>query len=126
MSIGTEQSEGPMDTVASNIEVVRSAWRELIKNQNSERINQDSSQRWNKTPEQQKSNTWTPEGSTKDRSSGPSQLHWKLYAGAIIKSEARPTEFECIGNRLLPFHLRWITSETQPSLKAMMYCSGNY
>ena len=70
-------------------------------NQNSEHINQDSSLRWNKestqqqnnseTLEQQKSNSWTPVGPTKDRSSGTSQLNWKLYAGAIIKSEARPT-----------------------------------
>ena len=41
------------------------------------------------TLEQQKSNSWTPVGPTKDKSSGPSQLKWKLYAGAIIKSEAR-------------------------------------
>ena len=41
--------------------------------------------------EQQKSNSWAPVGPTKDRSSGPSQLNWKLYAGAIIKSEAWPT-----------------------------------
>ena len=70
-------------------------------NQNSERINQDSSLRWNKTSTQQqtnsetlgqqKSNSWTPVGPTKDRSSDPSQLNWKLYAGAIIKSEARTT-----------------------------------
>ena len=70
-------------------------------NQNKEHINQDSSLRWNKTStqqqtnpetlEQQKSNSWTPVGPTKDRSLGPSQLYWKLYAGAIIKSEARPT-----------------------------------
>ena len=57
--------------------------------------------RWNKTSaqkqtnsetlEQQKSsNSWTPMGPNKDRS-GPSQLNWKIYAGAIIKSEARPT-----------------------------------
>ena len=61
----------------------------------------DSSLRWNKTStqqqtnsemlEQQTSNSWTPVGPTKDRSSGPSQLNWKLYAGAIIKYEARPT-----------------------------------
>ena len=70
-------------------------------NQNGEHINQDSSLRWNKTStqqqtnsetlEQQKSNSWTPVTPTKDRPSGPSQLNWKLYAGAIIKSEARPT-----------------------------------
>ena len=69
-------------------------------NQNSEHINHDSALRWNKTStqqqtnpetlEQQKSNSWTPVGPTKDRSSGPSQLNWKLYAGAIIKSEAWP------------------------------------
>ena len=67
-------------------------------NQNSERINQDSSLRWNKTstqqqdltPEQQKSNSWTPVGPTKDKSSNPSQLNWKLYVGAIIKPEVRP------------------------------------
>ena len=67
-------------------------------NQNSEHINQDSSLRWNKmntqqqdrTLEQQKSNRWTPVGPTKDRTSSPSQLNWKLYAAAIIKSEARP------------------------------------
>ena len=70
-------------------------------NQNSEHINQDPSLRWNKTStqqqtnsetlEQQKSNSWIPVGPTKDRSSGPSQLTWKLYVGAIIKSEVRPT-----------------------------------
>ena len=70
-------------------------------NQNSEHINQDLSLRLNKTNtqqqtnsetlEQQKSNSWTPVGPTKDRKSGPSQLNWKLYAGAIIKSEAWPT-----------------------------------
>ena len=70
-------------------------------NQNSEHINQDSSLRWNKTStqqqtnsetlEQQKSNSWTPVGPTKERSSGPGQLNWKLCAGAIIKSEARLT-----------------------------------
>ena len=27
---------------------------------------------------------------TKDKASSPSQLNWKIYAGAIIKSEARP------------------------------------
>ena len=32
-----------------------------------------------------------PEDPTKDSSSGPSQLNWKLYEGAIIKSEARTT-----------------------------------
>ena len=32
----------------------------------------------------------TPVGPTKDRASSPSQLNWKLYAGAISKSEARP------------------------------------
>ena len=57
--------------------------------------------RWNKTSTQkqtnsetlelQKSNGWTPVGQTKDTSPGPSQLNRKLYAGAIIKSEARPT-----------------------------------
>ena len=65
-------------------------------NRNSEHINQDSSLRWNKmntqqqdrTLEQQKSNSWTPVGPTKDRASSPSQLSWKFYAGAII--EARP------------------------------------
>ena len=41
--------------------------------------------------EQQKSNSWTPVGPTKDRSSGPSQLNWKRFAGAIFKSEAQPT-----------------------------------
>ena len=41
--------------------------------------------------EQQKSNSWTLMGPTKDKSSGPSQFNWKLYAGAIIKSEIRPT-----------------------------------
>ena len=41
------------------------------------------------TLEQQNSNSWTPVGLTKDRSSGPSQLNWKFYPGAIIK--ARPT-----------------------------------
>ena len=68
-------------------------------NQNSE--HQDSSLRWNKTSTQQQTNSetlaqqkfnnWTPVGPTKARSSGPSQLNWKLYAGAIIKSDARPT-----------------------------------
>ena len=43
------------------------------------------------TLEQQKSSSWTPVGPTKDRSSGHSQLNLELYAGAIIKSEARPT-----------------------------------
>ena len=43
------------------------------------------------TLEQQKSDSWTPVGPTKDISSGPSQLNLKLYAGVIIKSEARPT-----------------------------------
>ena len=43
------------------------------------------------TLEQQKSNSWTPEGPTKDRSSGSSQLNWKRYTRAIIKSEAWPT-----------------------------------
>ena len=72
--------------------------------QTSEHINQDLSLRWNKastqqqtnskTLEQQKSKSWTPVGPTKDRSSGPSQLNWKLYAEAIIKSEARPTGLE--------------------------------
>ena len=67
-------------------------------NQNNEHINQDLSLRWNKTStqqqilsetlEQQKSNSWTPVGPIKDRSSGPKQLNWNLYAGAIIKSEA--------------------------------------
>ena len=38
------------------------------------------------TLEQKKSNSWGP---TRDRSSGLSQLNWKLYAGAIITSEAR-------------------------------------
>ena len=38
-----------------------------------------------------KFNSWAPVGPTKDRSSGPSQLNLKLYARAIIKSEARPT-----------------------------------
>ena len=70
-------------------------------NQSSEHINQDSSLRWNKTSaqqqtnsetlEQQKSNSWTPVGPTNDRSSGPSQLNRKLYAGAIIKYETRPS-----------------------------------
>ena len=32
-----------------------------------------------------------PVGPTKDRSSSPSQLNWKLCARAIIKSEAQPT-----------------------------------
>ena len=36
------------------------------------------------TLEEQKTNSWTPVGPTKDRSSGPSQLNWKLYAGGII------------------------------------------
>ena len=36
-------------------------------------------------------NNWTPVGPTKDISSGPSQFNWKLYAGAIIRSEGRPT-----------------------------------
>ena len=66
-------------------------------NQNSGHIIQDSSLRWNKTStqqqdltlEQQKSNGWTPVGRTKIVSN-PSQLNWKLYAGAIIKPEARP------------------------------------
>ena len=40
---------------------------------------------------EQKSNSWTPVDPAKDRPSGPSQLNWKLYAGVIIKSEARPT-----------------------------------
>ena len=54
-------------------------------NQNSEHMNPDSSQRWNKTRtqqqtnsktlEQQKSNCWTPVGPIKDKSSGPSQLN---------------------------------------------------
>ena len=62
-------------------------------NQNSEHINQENKtttqqQTNSKTLEQQKSNSWTPVGPTKDRSSGPSQLNWKLYAGTIIKSEA--------------------------------------
>ena len=53
-------------------------------NQNGKHIHQDSSLRWNKTStqqhtnsetlEQQKSNSWTPVGPTKDRSLGPSQL----------------------------------------------------
>ena len=42
------------------------------------------------TLEQQKSNSWTPVGPTKDRASSPNQLHWKLCAEAIIKYEARP------------------------------------
>ena len=46
-----------------------------------------ANQLWNAG--QQKSNNWTPVGPTKDRSLGPSQLNWKLYAGAIITSEAR-------------------------------------
>ena len=60
-------------------------------NQNSEPINQDSSLRWNNTStqqqtnsetlEQQTSNSWTTVRPTKDRSSGPSQLYWKHYAG---------------------------------------------
>ena len=68
-------------------------------NQNSEHINQDSSLRWNKTStqqqtnsetrEQQKYNSWTPVGPTKDRSSESSQLNLKLYAGAIVKSEVQ-------------------------------------
>ena len=33
-------------------------------------------------------------GGPKDRSSGPSQLNWKLYAGTIIKSEALPTDVQ--------------------------------
>ena len=32
-----------------------------------------------------------PGGPDKDRSSGPSQLNWKFYAGAIIKSATRLT-----------------------------------
>ena len=36
--------------------------------------------------EQQKSNSWTRE----TLSSNPNQLHWKILAGAIIKSEDRP------------------------------------
>ena len=39
-------------------------------------------------------NSWTPVGPNKDRSSGPSQFNWKFYAGAIIKSEARPTSVQ--------------------------------
>ena len=69
-------------------------------NQNSKHINRFISHHWDETNktstqqqtnsetlEQQKSNSWTLVGPTKDRSSGPSQLNWKLYAGAIIKSE---------------------------------------
>ena len=37
-----------------------------------------------------------PGGSTKDRSSGPSQFNWKLYAGAIIKSKMISTDQELI------------------------------
>ena len=66
--------------------------------------------RWNKTSpqqqtnsetlDQQKSNSWAPVGPGKDRSPGPSQLNWKLYAGPIIKSEARYNwgEVEDIGD----------------------------
>ena len=39
--------------------------------------------------EQQKSNSWTPVGPTKDKASSSSQFNWKLYAGDIIKSEVR-------------------------------------
>ena len=70
-------------------------------NQDSEYINQNLSLRCNKTStqqqtnsetlEQQKSNSWTTVGPTKDKSSGLSQLKLKLYAVTIIKSEARPT-----------------------------------
>ena len=56
-------------------------------NQNSEQ-NQDASMRWIKTStqqqtnsetlQQQTSNSWTPVGPTKDKSSRPSQLNLKL------------------------------------------------
>ena len=36
----------------------------------------------------------TQVGPTKDRASSPSQLSWKLYAGAIIKSEDRPASVQ--------------------------------
>ena len=40
--------------------------------------------------EQKKSNSWTPVGPTKDRSSSPNQLCLQFKAGAIITTEARP------------------------------------
>ena len=89
-------------------------------NQTSEHINQDSSLRWNKTStqqqtnsetlEQQKFNSWTPEGPTKDRSSGPIQLNWKRYAGAIIKSEARPTGVQ-LKNSAKLLTVIWLTTK---------------
>ena len=55
--------------------------------QNHKHINQDLMLRWNKmstqwqtnseTQEQQKSNSWTPVGPTKDRVSSPNQLKWR-------------------------------------------------
>ena len=44
--------------------------------------------------EQQKSNSWTPVGPTKDRASSPNQRYSCIemfLAGAFITSEARPT-----------------------------------
>ena len=96
-------------------------------NQNNEHINHDSSLRWNKrsaqqqtnseTLEQQKSNSWISVGPTKDRSSGPSQLYWKLYvgaiiiyAGAIIKSEAQPIGVQLkVSAKLLT--VNWLTTK---------------
>ena len=56
-------------------------------------MNQDeySTANNSETLQQQTSNSWTPVGPTKDKSSRPSQLNLKLYAGAIIEPEARPT-----------------------------------
>ena len=56
-------------------------------------INQDSILSWNKMSTkqqdqhwnagQQKSNSWTPVGPTKDRASSPSQLNWKLLGRSL-------------------------------------------
>ena len=70
-------------------------------NQNSEHVIQDSSLRWNKTSTQQQDWRWSNRSqrvvsrwARPNKASRPSQLNWKLYAGATIKSDARPASVQ--------------------------------
>ena len=86
-----------------NIKIMIHHWEEIrvLNSKQTETLEQQKStqqQTNSETLEQQNSDSWTPVGPTKDRSSGPNQLNWKLYSIAIIKSEVRPTL--CLENRV--------------------------
>ena len=67
------------------------------------------------------SNSWTPMGPTKDRSSGPSQVNLKLYGGAIIKSEARPIGVQLKSSAKLLTVIGLITKHAVCRITFMLY-----